>query len=36
MKKISVPVDSPAWEHYLLEGWIEIDRSGLWAILVRP
>ena len=33
MKKIYIPADSPAWQHYLEEGWVEIERHGMWATL---
>jgi len=36
MKRVNVPADSPAELHYLLEGWIEVARRGLWATLVKP
>jgi len=29
-------MNSPAWEHYLAEGWVFLRKEGAWVILVYP
>jgi len=36
MKRVCVPVYSPAWKHYIDEGWITVQVHGNWATLIHP
>ena len=36
MKKVCVPINSPAWKKYLLEGWKEVDHNGQWVTMTKP
>lgn len=33
-RRVCVPMNSPAWKHYLEEGWIFLRKEGAWVILV--
>ena len=35
MKKVCVPINSPAWRHYIDEGWGTVSMHGSWVILER-
>ena len=35
-RTICVPINSPAWVHYVQEGWVELRVEGMWATLAQP
>jgi hypothetical protein len=35
-QRVCVPIHSPAWKHYIQEGWIQLRKEGFWAILIHP
>lgn len=35
-RRVCVPMNSPAWKHYLAEGWVHLRMEGAWAVLVLP
>jgi hypothetical protein len=35
-RHICVPANSPAWHHYLAEGWIPLHTSGTWVFMTHP
>ena len=35
-KRICVPINSPVWQHYISEGWIELWSEGQWVTLGQP
>lgn len=34
-KTVCVPVNSPAWWHYIRQGWIQRRADGSWATLIE-
>ena len=34
--RVCVPINSPVWEYYLSEGWIELWREGTWVTMKQP
>ena len=36
MEIARVPMDSPAWQYYIEQGWTEVRKEGLWVILRSP
>jgi hypothetical protein len=36
MKRVCVPINSPAWRHYIEEGWINLWVQGTWVTMGRP
>jgi hypothetical protein len=34
-RSVCVPVHSPAWKHYLREGWVELWADGSWVTMVH-
>ena len=35
MKRIYVPGNSPALQHYLKEGWVFLCKKGSWIVLTE-
>ena len=35
-RHICVPNRSPAWRHYLRQGWITLWEDGSWVHMVQP
>lgn len=35
-RRICVPIFSPAWLHYIREGWVERNIEGTWVTLSQP
>ena len=36
MKKVCVPINSPAWQYYVREGWVTVAIQGTRVILIKP
>ena len=36
MKKVCVPINSPAWQYYVREGWVTVAVQGTRVILIEP
>lgn len=34
--RVCVPINSPAWRHYRLAGWITLRVDGSWVHMVAP
>lgn len=35
-RRVCVPIHSPAWKHYHLQGWITLWEDGTWVYLRQP
>ena len=35
-RRVCVPINSPAWVHYLAEGWVTLRTEGNWVFLRSP
>lgn len=36
ISRVCVIYNSPAWKHYVQQGWVELWAEGRWVTLVRP